>query len=203
MVAIAELPVPQVTIFVASCVEPSEKVPIAVIWRVDPVPTVGDCGLIANDASDFTNIVIVPETPNVAVIEVEPIPLPVATPREPDALLMVATATFDELQVTRADTSCVEPLAKVATAVNVWVVPTTTVGLAGVTTINIGPSTVSVAVLETPEKLAVTVVEPSDREEATPLALIEAMPVFVTLHVTREVTSCATPFDNVAVAISC
>ena len=45
----------------------------------------------------------VPEMlPDMALIVLEPAAMPVARPFEPAALLMVATAVFDELQVTAA-----------------------------------------------------------------------------------------------------
>ncbi len=44
-----------------------------------------------------------------AVIVVEPADAEVAKPFDPTALLMVATVAADELQVTVAVTSCVEP----------------------------------------------------------------------------------------------
>ncbi len=47
--------------------------------------------------------------PKAAVIVVEPVETEVAKPFDPAALLMVATAVADEVQVTEADTSCVDP----------------------------------------------------------------------------------------------
>ena len=46
--------------------------------------------------------------PSVAVIVIDPWPIDVASPLEPDALLIVATVASDELQVTVPVTSCVE-----------------------------------------------------------------------------------------------
>ena len=46
--------------------------------------------------------------PRVAVIVTDPWPTDVASPFEPDALLIVATVVSDALQVTAAVTSCVE-----------------------------------------------------------------------------------------------
>jgi hypothetical protein len=57
----------------------------------------------------FTVKVVEPETlPDVAFIVVEPDATELAKPLEPAALLMVATAVLDELQVTAAVKLCVE-----------------------------------------------------------------------------------------------
>lgn len=72
--------------------------------------------------------------------------------------------------------------------------------MAGVTVIDTGPCTVSVAEPETPGKVAVTVTEPIEREEAIPPAVIVAIPVFDELHVTSDVTSWVLLFDSVPVA---
>lgn len=181
----------------------SEKLPVAANWRVEPTPIVGDTGVTEMDASDFTVIVVVPETPRVAVMEVEPVATAVATPCEAGLLLMVAIPLFEELQTTKDDKSCTDPSGKEPTAVNFWVDPATTLGLAGVTAIDTGPCAVIAAVPETPAKAAVTVVEPFEREEAIPLELIVATPVLDEFQVTSDVIFWVVLFDNVPVAENC
>lgn len=141
MDAIPLLAVPQVTEPVKSCVLPSENVPVAASCSVEPAPTVGVAGVIATETSAFAVKVVDPDTPTprVAIIDVEPAVLTVATPRLPDTLLIEAIELFDELHVTSVVKSCVEPSANVPTAVNFWDEPATTLGLAGVTTIDTGP----------------------------------------------------------------
>jgi hypothetical protein len=57
----------------------------------------------------LTPSVVEPETlPRVAVIVVEPIAIPDASPLEPEALLMVAAAVLEELHVTEVVRFCVE-----------------------------------------------------------------------------------------------
>jgi hypothetical protein len=202
-VAIPEFPVPHVTEAVRSWVELSENVPAAANWRVEPAPMVGVMGVMEMDTSDFAVIVAVPETPRVAVIVAEPAAVTVATPREPDALLMVAIPLFDELKSASVVKSCTEPSANVPTAVNCWVEPTTTLGLAGVTAINTGPWTINADVPEMAPYEAVMVAEPIEREEAMPLAVIVAIPASEEFHVTSDVTSRVVLFDKVEIAENC
>ena len=86
------------------------------------------------------------------------------------------------------------------TAVNCWVEPATTLGFAGVTTMDTGPCTVIVVVQATPLKAAEMVAEPIEREEAIPPALIVATPVSDELHVTSDVTLWVVVFESVPVA---
>ncbi len=129
----------QVTEAVMSCVEASENVPVAESCSVEPSPMVGFEGVTAMDVSAFTVKVLEPETPRVALMVAEPAATAVALPREPEALLMVATALFDELQVTNVVKSWTKPSENVPVAVNCWVEPTTALGPAGVTVMDKGP----------------------------------------------------------------
>lgn len=140
--------------------------------------------------------------PEVAVMVVDPKAVAVATPLEPDALLMVATPVFADPQVTEAVMSWVELSEKVPVAVNWRVEPTSMVGEAGVTAMDTSDFTVSVAVPETP-RVAVMTVEPPERDEAVPPALIAAIPVLDDSHVTSWVTSRVVLFDSVPVAANC
>ena len=78
---------------------------------VVPFAIVGAAGVTEID----TNVAAVtvrdvePDTlPRVAEIVVEPTPVEVARPEEPDALLIEPVAALEELQVTAAVTFCVE-----------------------------------------------------------------------------------------------
>lgn len=203
MDAIPLLAVPQVTEPAKSCVLPSENVPVAASCSVEPAPTVRVAGVMVTETSAFAVRVVDPDTPRVAIIDVEPAVLTLATPRVPDTLLMVAIELFDELHVTNVVKSCVEPSANVPTAVNFWDEPATTLGLAGVITMDTGPCTVMVAVPKAAAYAAVMVVVPIEREEAMPPVLIVAIPVSEELHVTSDVTSRVVLFDKVAIAENC
>lgn len=97
----------QVTWVVRSLGEESEKVPIAVNCWVAPMEIVALLGVIvmvfrvtvATVRVTETELVTVPDT---AVMTVVPAPTDVASPLVTPALLMVATAPFDEFQVTSA-----------------------------------------------------------------------------------------------------
>ena len=69
--------------------------------------------------------------PEVAEMVALPVPAPVARP----LLLIVATALFEEPQVTELVKFCVLPSLKVPVAVNCWVVPLAIELFAGVTAI--------------------------------------------------------------------
>ena len=108
----------QVTEAVISCVEPSANVPVAASCNVEPSPMVGLSGVTAMDESAFAVRMVEPETPNVALMVVEPAATAVASPRDPETLLMVATPLFDVLQATNVVKSCTEPPGKAPVAVN-------------------------------------------------------------------------------------
>jgi hypothetical protein len=103
-----------------------------------------------------------------------------ASPFEPDALLIVAMDVLDELHVTALVISCCDPSVYDPVAVNCMEVLYGTKGFSGVTLIETSSMRVTVRVVEPeiPSCIAVTVVEPVPTEEATPLEpaalLIEA-----------------------------
>jgi len=101
----------QVTWVVRSCVVLSLKVPVAVNCRVVPFAMLGFVGVTAIEVrvAAVTVSVVFPETsPKVAVIVMgPPAATDVANPCDPAALLIVATAVLDELQVTWVVRSCV------------------------------------------------------------------------------------------------
>ncbi len=147
--------------------------------------------------------------PDPAVIVVEPAATGVATPLEPAALLIVATPVLDELQVTDVVRFRVEPSEYVPVAVNCWVVPLATLGLAGVTARETSVAGVTVRVVD-PDMLpdpAVIVVEPAAAGVATPLEpaalLIVATPVLEELQVTDVVRFWVELSEYVPVAVNC
>ena len=83
---------------------------MAVNCRVVPFAILGVVGVtvIVDRVAAVTVSVVLPETPpKVAVIVVVPAATDVARPCDPPALLIVATAVLDELQVTWVVRSCV------------------------------------------------------------------------------------------------
>ncbi len=91
-----------VTRDVRSCTEPSPKFPLAENCWDSPMGMLGSVGVTSIETifAESTVRSVLPETPpNVAVIVVSPALTEVATPLEPGALLTVATAVFEELQV--------------------------------------------------------------------------------------------------------
>jgi hypothetical protein len=113
------------------------------------VDILAEAGLMAMDVSTaaVTVSVVVPEmVPKVAVMMDEPVPADVASPFEPNALLMVATPVFEEFQVTDEETSWVVLSDNVAIAMNCRVVPITMLGFTGVTVIEVMTAGVTVSV---------------------------------------------------------
>ncbi len=91
--------------------------------------------------------VVDPEMPpDVAVIVVVPAPTEAASPFEPVALLIVATAVFEELQETVEVMFCTEPSVNAPVAVNCWVLPSAMLGFAGVTVIPVTVAWVTMSV---------------------------------------------------------
>jgi hypothetical protein len=178
---------PHVTEVVMSWVELSEKVPVAANWRVEPTPMVGETGDTAMDASDFTVITAVPETPSkVAVTVVEPLEREETVP----PVSIEATTPSDELQSTSDVTSRVELFDSVPVATNCCVAPTTTAGFAGVTAMDVTVTVVSVVEPEMPANDALMMLCPAAAPAAAvPPALIVAIWSFDELHDTSPVSS--------------
>ena len=134
---------------------------------------------------------------------VVPLATAVASPFDPAALLMTA-APVGELQVTKAVRSSALPSAKVPVAVNCRVEPATAPASAGVTAMVAGPCTVTgMGCAATPEKLALTVVEPGERAVALPLASMLRMAGSAEIQLACEPTSMVVPFDRLPVALNC
>jgi hypothetical protein len=171
----------QVTDAVRFCVVLFEYVPVAVNCFVVPLAMLGLAGVTAMETSvDAVTVSVVvacrPVAGSVAVIVVEPAVSAVASPLEALALLIVATATVDELQVTDAVRSCVVLSVYVPVAVNCFVNPVTVPGVIGVTAMDtsVAGVTVSVVVPDMPVagSVAVIVVEPVASDVANPRVLL-------------------------------
>jgi hypothetical protein len=120
--------------------------------------------LILNQNADHCTVnvaefVTPPEFPPITAV---PEPLAVANPATLGAFAIVATLADDELQWVVIVMSCVVPSLKLPVAVNCCVLPTVTVGLAGVIAndTNVPVPTVSVVLPLTPDDVAVMVTVP-------------------------------------------
>ena len=144
----------------------------------------------------FTKIV-----PEVTVMVVVPAVRAVARP----LLLTVATAVLDELQVTEIFTSWVVPSEKVPVAVNCWVAPPGTLGLAGVTAMEdrVAEVTVRVVLPATVPEVAVMVVVPAEAAVARPVLLTVATDGLDEVQVTCVVISKLVVSEYVPVALNC
>ena len=159
---------------VRSCVVLSEYIPVAVNCRVVPRAIDGFSGVTAMDTSAAGVIVSAVEhktLPIVAVIVVRPVAAEVAKPREPAALLTVATPPSEEFQVTNAVRSCVVLSEYVPVAVSCCAVPSAKLGLAGFIDRDTSVAAVMVSAVEsdTLPTVAVIVVRPVAAEVARPL----------------------------------
>ena len=147
----------------------------------------------------------VPFCVNVAVMVVVPTLIALATP----SVLMVAMVGVDDDHVTWPERFMVLPSLNVPIAVNAWVPPCVTVGLGGVTAIDVRVRvfTVKVALPVCPANTAVMLVVPG----ATPIAippfpkalLIVPIPGTDEAHVTLFVTFCVLRSANVPMAVNC
>jgi hypothetical protein len=140
---------------------------------------------------------------------VEPTATAVASPFEPDVLLIVATVVLDELHIADVVKSCMVRSDNVPVAVNCCAVPLAILLPVGVTAIDATADEVSVTEPVTAPYVAVISVEPGVWAVASPFELgallMVAMLVSSELHVTHVVKSCFVPLmsDNVPVAPNC
>src|SRR3990170_6013643 len=191
--------------------------PVAVNCCVVPLAMLGFGGVTPMDDSvaAVTVRVAVPAMSvvgSVAVIVIgPPAVFEVATPLEPMALLMVATAAFEELQVTNEVRSCVVKSEYSPVAINDCCVPRAMLRLTGVIPMDdsVALVTVSVAVPAFPETKSVAVIvmgPPAAFEVASPLEpaalLIVATAASEELQVTDEVRSCVVKSEYIPVAIN-
>lgn len=155
------------------------------------------------------NAVVPDILPVVAVIVVVPVPAALARPFEPAALLIVATAVFDELQTTDAVRFWVVLSEYVPVAVNCLFVPLAILGLVGVTATEtrLAGFTVSVVVPEMLPDAAVIVDEPASTAVASPVEptalLIVATLVLEELQTTDAVRFWVVLSEYVPVAVNC
>jgi len=212
MVATAVEDEAHATCEVRFCVEPSLYVPIAVNCSVSPFGSVELLGVTAIDtrAAAVTASGAEPETlPSAALTVVEPGAVAVARPFDPEALLMVATAPAEELQVTCEVRFWVDPSLYVPVAVNCSVLPFGRLELLGVTPIDtsVAAVTVSGAEPDTLPKIALKVVVPCPAAVANPFdpaaLLMLATAVEDELQVTCDVRFCVVPSLYVPVAVYC
>jgi hypothetical protein len=194
----------QVTCEVRSFVVPSENVPVAANGWVAPILILGVGGEIDMEdrVADFTVRVVLPERlPEVAVMVVVPVVTGVARP----LALTVATAGFDELQVTWEVRSWVVESENVPVAVNCWVACRIMLVSVGVTAIEdrVAEVTVRVVVPEILPEVAVMVVVPAATAVASPPLLAVATPGFDEFQATWEVISWVDVSEYVPVAVNC
>jgi hypothetical protein len=145
-----------------------------------------------------------------AVMMVVPSFTVVTSPFAPDVLLIVAIPVFDEFHVTDEVISNVVSSEKVPVAVNCWVLPRATSGLAGVIIIDVNSAAVTVKVPEgdvcrsyvaviKDSPTAMPVVSPLDPESL----LIDATLAFDEVQVAYDVRFCVSPLSSEPVAVNC
>lgn len=153
----------------------------------------------------IVRVVDVLTAPELAEMVVVPVLMPLARP----LALMLAAAGFEEIQLTEAVISWVEPSVNVPVAVNCWVPPWAMVGLTGVTAIDTScvlPTDSTVELVTEPEVAAMVVV-PTAALVAFPwlpaLLLITATELALDVQVTVFVRFCIEPSVKVPVAVNC
>jgi hypothetical protein len=193
-----------VTTVVRSCVEPFEYVPVAEYCTVPPMDSEllrGEMEIDVNVAAVTVKVADPEMPPDVAVIVTVPALTPVARPFEPEVLLTVARAVFDEDQVAEEVRFCVDPFVYVPVAVNCWVVPAAMLGDDGVTAIEtrVAEVTVRVVAPEIPPDDAVMVADPVAADVASPwepeVLLMPATLLLEDAHVTAVVRSWVLPSE--------
>ncbi len=129
-----------------------------------------------------------------------------ATPLEPDVLLIVAIPMSDEFQVTSDVKSCVVLSVNVPVAMKCTVVPKGTVVLVGVVAIDVSTAGVTVSVADDEvfeSNIAVMSVEPTPTAVARPELLIVEVVILDELQIADVVKSSRLPQPNVPVAVNC
>lgn len=148
--------------------------------------------------AEFTPRVVLPEIfPEVAVMIV---PAPTATAVATPLLFTVTMEALDELQVTSAVISRLDPSGNVPVAVNAWVTPTGILELTGVTEMEdrggvftlrtVVPIELLLEILPGSPEVAVMVVVPMARAVAKPLLSTVATAGLEELQTTWVVISC-------------
>jgi hypothetical protein len=199
-----------VAVPVMSCVDPSEKVPIAVNCCKVPREIERFAGVTAIEVTvaPVTVSVALEEMPtDVAVMAELPAAIAMARPGTPLAL-MLAAAEFPDVHCAELVMFCVLPSENVPVAMNCVVVPGAIDAVNGEIEIarNAALVTVTVALEEMPPEVAVTVAEPTPVAIASPkvpFALIATSDELPDVHCTDAVRFCVLPSVKVPVAASC
>jgi hypothetical protein len=166
----------QVTVEERSCVLPSENVPVAVNWLLEPLGMLGGlAGVMAIELSValvvvVVKVLVIPFTVTVIVL------VPGATPVIRPLLLTVTADVLEELKVALVVRTCVVPSENVPVTVTCALVPAATLGELGLKEIETSVAGVTEkleveAVL--PPKVAVNCAVPTPFPVARPLASIE------------------------------
>ena len=171
-VTVASVSDAQVAVALRSCVLPSLKAPVATNCCAVPKAIEGFAGVTAIDSrtAAVTLIVVLPlSDPELAVICADPVPTVDASPLLV-VLLMVAMVGALELHCTVLVKSCVLPSVKVPVALNCWVMPKATLGIAGVIAKETKAAGVTFRVVEplTVPEVAMTLALPTDTLVASP-----------------------------------
>ena len=145
--------------------------------------------------------VVFPETPEVALMVAEPFATAVTRPLP----LTVATDGMDEVQKTCLVMSWLVPSEYMPDAVNCWMAPTGTLGLAGVTDMEdrIAEVTVRVVLPGIVPEMAVMVAVPATAAVAKPLRLTVATGVLDEIQMTSVVISWVVPSEYKPEAANC
>jgi len=145
--------------------------------------------------------VVFPETPEAALMVAEPVATAVARPLP----LTVATDGLDEVQKTCLVRSWLVPSEYMPDAVNCWMAPTGTLGLAGVTDMEdrIAEVTVRVVLPGMVPEMAVMVAVPATAAVAKPLRLTVATGVLDEIQMTSVVISWVVPSEYNPEAANC
>jgi hypothetical protein len=184
----------QVAADVRFWVKPPDNRPVAVNCCDVPrtIDAVSGVTEIAVKSADV-NVVVPVTVPNDAVIMVEPVVAVDALAKPPTA--MVATAVFDEFQVTKEVRSCVAPVKRVPVAESWTVVPPAMVGSPGDSARETSGEAVSSVDPVMDPKVAVMVVAPRFAAVTSPLPLTDTTPGSADCHVTDAVRLFVVPFS--------
>src|SRR2546423_1400793 len=197
----------QVATLETSCDVPSENCAVAVNCRLTNNVIEAGLGVIASDVAlaAVTLSVAVAETlPEVAVIVVVPAEMPVASPFVGDVSLMVATAGFDELQVTVPVIACELLSLNVPVAINCCFVEDAIVGVDGAIVIETSfGAMVKLTEPLTALMLALTETLPLACAVSVPFAATVASPAGALAQVTDTVRSLVLLSLYLPVAVSC
>jgi hypothetical protein len=179
---------------VRSCVNPPTSPPVAVYCCVVPSAMVAVSGVTVMDVTATDVSTAVPEMlPNDAVMVV--VPLIEGNAFAIPALVTLATAGFEEVQVIEEVRFCTDPFRRVPVAVNPIAVPLAIVGPSGDRAMDTRGDTSTSVVPETAPCVTVIVVEPAFAAVTRPVPSTEATAGSVDRHATDDVTFFVAPFS--------